>query len=221
MSTIGQPERATQNRVIALFRDELKYDFLGDWRDRAFNSNIEEGLLTDYLARNGYTDVQISGALEELRRAADNHARGLYEHNKAVYSLLRYGVKVQAAADEHHANVQLINWGAPTENDFAIAEEVTLSGRHERRPDIVLYVNGIAVGVLELKNSRTSIGDGSGLPSSWAPPRGASTGGPVGRGAAKRGDAAPCAQFPGQRYFLFLGLTPLASSLLHVAVPSW
>ena len=42
----------------------------------------------------------------------------------------------------------------------AIAEEVTLKGNHERRPDIVLYINGIAIGVLELKNSRVSIGDG-------------------------------------------------------------
>jgi type I restriction enzyme R subunit len=37
---------------------------------------------------------------------------------------------------------------------------VTLHGNHERRPDIVLYVNGIAVGLIELKNSRKSIGDG-------------------------------------------------------------
>ena len=39
MNPIGQPERATQNRVIALFRDELGYRFLGDWTDRT-NSNI-------------------------------------------------------------------------------------------------------------------------------------------------------------------------------------
>jgi type I restriction enzyme, R subunit len=56
--------------------------------------------------------------------------------------------------------VNLINWDDPEGNDFAIAEEVMLRGNHERRPDLVLYVNGIAVGVLELKNSRISIGDG-------------------------------------------------------------
>ncbi len=56
--------------------------------------------------------------------------------------------------------VKLINWEHPKENDFALAEEVTLRGHHERRPDLVLYVNGIAVGVIELKNSHTSIGDG-------------------------------------------------------------
>ena len=42
MSTVGQIERATQNRVIALFRDELGYAFLGDLSERS-NSNIEEG----------------------------------------------------------------------------------------------------------------------------------------------------------------------------------
>ena len=42
---VGQPERATQDRVIALFRDELHYRYLGDWTDRDGNSNIEEGML--------------------------------------------------------------------------------------------------------------------------------------------------------------------------------
>jgi hypothetical protein len=40
MSAIGQRERATQNRLIALFRDELGYRYLGDWTDREGNSNI-------------------------------------------------------------------------------------------------------------------------------------------------------------------------------------
>ena len=63
MSTVGQPERATQNRVIALFRDELGYRYLGDWTDRDGNSNIEEGLLSAWLTKSGYTPAQISVAL--------------------------------------------------------------------------------------------------------------------------------------------------------------
>ena len=157
---IGQPERATQDRVIKLFRDELGYRYLGDWSDRDTNSNVEEGLLTDYLTKNGYTQTQISSAIYKLRAEANNHSRGLYANNKAVYSLLRYGVPVKIEAGKVTETVRLINWGVPQKNDFAIAEEVTLYGNHERRPDLVLYVNGVAVGVLELKNSRVSIGDG-------------------------------------------------------------
>ena len=63
MSTIGKPERVTQNRVIALFRDELGYRYLGDWSDRPGNSNIEEELLTEYLTRCGYSPEQISRAI--------------------------------------------------------------------------------------------------------------------------------------------------------------
>ncbi len=160
MNSIGQPERATQNRIIALFRDELHYGYLGDWIDRDGNSNIEEGLLTAYLAKCGYTPAQISVAGHKLRTEADNHSRGLYGNNQAVYKLLRYGVPVKIEAGKVTETVHVINWREPEKNDFAIAEEVTLKGNHERRPDLVLYVNGIAIGVLELKNSRVSIGDG-------------------------------------------------------------
>ena len=45
-------------------------------------------------------------------------------------------------------------------NDFAIAEEVTIKGEHKKRPDLVLYVNGIAMGVIELKRSSVSVTEG-------------------------------------------------------------
>jgi len=160
MSTIDKPERATQNRVIALFRHELGYGYLGDWSVRDGNSNIEEGLLTDYLSRNGYSREQISSALYKLCTEADKHSRNLYGNNQAVYSLMRYGVPVKIEAGKVTKTVHLINWKEPAKNDFAIAEEVTLKGNQERRPDVVLYVNGLAVGVLELKRSSVSIGDG-------------------------------------------------------------
>jgi len=160
MSDIGKPERATQDRIIALFRDELDYRYLGDWTDRDGNSNIEERLLTDYLTRNRYRPAQISAALYKLRTEADNPTRSPYGNNQVVYNLLRYGVPVKIEAGKVTETVHLINWKELEKNDFAIAEEVTLNGIHERRPDLVLYVNGIAIGVLELKNSRVSIGDG-------------------------------------------------------------
>lgn len=159
MNRIGQPEIVTQNRVIALFRDELGYRYLGNWKDRD-NSNIEEELLTDWLKKSGYCSDQISRAIYLLRSEADNHGRSLYANNKAVYELLRYGVSVKTDAGKNSETVKLVNWQEPGKNDFAIAEEVTLKGCNERRPDLVLYINGIAFGVIEFKNSRTSIGSG-------------------------------------------------------------
>jgi type I restriction enzyme R subunit len=157
---MSTPERLTQDKILALFRDELNYRYLGDWKDRSSNSNIEEEILTGYLQRRGYSSAEISGALYQLRIAADISQAGLYEANRRVYGLLRYGVQVKAAADQPTSTVALIDWHTPDANDFAIAEEVTLKGPQERRPDLLLYVNGIAVGVIELKRSRVSIGDG-------------------------------------------------------------
>jgi len=160
MIGIGKPERATQDRVIALFRDELGYRYLGDFSDRQGNSNIELPLLEAFLARSGYTPEQINAATQKLLTEANNHGRSLYANSQAVYGLLRYGVAVKTDAGKPTETVRLVNWGEPGKNDFAIAEEVTLRGNLTRRPDLVLYVNGIAVGVLELKNSRVSIGEG-------------------------------------------------------------
>lgn len=159
MDNVIQPECITQNRVIALFRDDLKYRYLGDWTDR-YNSNIEEKLLTEYLSKVGYTSDQINIALYKLHTEADNHSRGLYGNNQAFYSSLRYGMPVKIEAGKVTETVHIINWQEPEKNDFVIVEEVTLHGDHERRPDIVLYINGIAVAVLELKRSSVSIGDG-------------------------------------------------------------
>jgi len=160
MNDIGKPERVTQNRVIKLFVDELHYRYLSDWTDRDNNSNVEEGLLSAWLTKRGYTPVQINAALYRLRTEADKPSRDLYGNNREVYKLLRYGVQVKTEASEPTATINLIDWDETEKNDFYLAEEVTLKGNHERRPDLVLYVNGIAIGVIELKNSRVSIGDG-------------------------------------------------------------
>lgn len=160
MSGINKPERVTQDRVIALFTEQLGYRCLGNWSAREGNHCIDEGLLTAHLAGQGHSPAHISAALHRLRSEALLHGRTLYAANQAVYQLLRYGVSVKVAAGEVSETVHLVNWDRPADNDFAIAEEVTLKGGHERRPDIVLYLNGIAVGVLELKNSRVGLGEG-------------------------------------------------------------
>ena len=157
---IGHPERHTQNRIVKLFQEQLQYDYLGNWEERTTNSNIEESYLQKFLQKQGYKEVLVNRAITQLRTTANNYNESLYTNNKNTYSLLRYGVNVLADAGENYQNVQLIDWKNPEANHFAIAEEVTVLCNREKRPDIVLYVNGIAIGIIELKRSTVSIGDG-------------------------------------------------------------
>jgi len=161
MSAIGQRERATQDQVIKLLQEQLGYTYLGDWQYRENNSNIEKENLSEWLGGRGVNGTLINKSLRELDQAAAlGEGKNLYDANKAVYSLLRYGVKVKEGAGEQYQTVWLIDWQEPEQNDFAVAEEVTIKGEVKKRPDIVLYVNGIALGVIELKRSSVSVAEG-------------------------------------------------------------
>lgn len=159
MSKIGQIERLTQDRVVTLFQKTLGYDYLGNWEERLDNSNLAEIHLIKYLGKQ-YSPVLISRALYELHKIADDQSKSLYDINKGVYSLLRYGVQVQPEVGENKVTIHLIDWQNPLKNHFGIAEEVTIIGQNTKRPDIVLYINGIAVGVLELKRSVVAVSEG-------------------------------------------------------------
>lgn len=159
------PERVTQNRVVHRFTSAegaggLGYRPLGAWHQRESNRCIEAALLRDNLSARGYTPAQISAALQRLESAADATGITLYQANLRTYQLLRYGVPVQTGAGQAHETVHLIDWEHPDRNDFAVAEEVTLMGGYQRRPDIVLYLNGLAVAVVELKRSSVELADG-------------------------------------------------------------
>lgn len=161
MSNVGQLERKTQNRVVKFFKEQLDYDYLGNWEYREGNSNIEKDLLTKWLKGCGISDALITRTLRQLDKAAAlGEGKKLYDANKEVYRLLRYGVKEKEGAGELNQTVWLIDWENPEANDFAIAEEVTVKGELKKRPDIVIYVNGIALGVIELKRSSVSVSEG-------------------------------------------------------------
>ncbi len=160
ITNVGQIERKTQNRVVSIFRDRLGYDYLGNWEDREENNNVEEAYFRPFLMRAGHSDVLIDKAIETLKKSANRPQLSLYELNKETYSLLRYGIKVREGLGENYQTIWPIDWKNPEKNHFAIAEEVTIKGNKTKRPDIVLYVNGIAVGVIELKRSTVSVSEG-------------------------------------------------------------
>jgi type I restriction enzyme R subunit len=157
---VGQIERATQNRVVALFRDRLGYEYLGNWEERLDNSNIEVEHLTAFLTRAGHSETLIKKAIESLQKCVNRPQLSLYDLNRETYNLLRYSAKEREKLGEHKQDVEFIDWKHPENNHFAIAEEVTYKGNRTKRPDIVLYVNGIALAVLELKRSTVSVSEG-------------------------------------------------------------
>lgn len=158
-------ERVTQDRLAAHITASedtggLGYRNLGDWSGRPNNRCVEPDLLRANLSARGYSDAEINAALTRLMQAIEVTGTTLYQANLRTYTLLRYGVDVQTSVAAPHKTVHLIDWDNPAANDFALAEEVTLKGGHERRPDLVVYLNGLAVAVIELKRSSVEIGDG-------------------------------------------------------------
>ena len=160
MSELGQIERRTQNRIIKLLTDKLGYEYLGNWQDREDNQPIEEHYQKAWLLRRGYPEQLVDRAIFELKKIAYADNKSLYDINKEVYGLLRYGIKLKPEHSENSVTIDLIDWQHPEANHFGIAEEVTVSGIHNKRPDLVLYINGIALGVLELKRSTVSVAEG-------------------------------------------------------------
>ena len=159
MSRIGDSERRTQIRVIRFFVDKLHYTYLGNLHDQE-NGNIMQDRLRAYLLGRGYSEKLTAGAIDALVKASTNLQQGLYAANRAVYSLLKYGAKVRENVGEPEKTVYFIDFEDIGKNEFAVAEEVTVVGDHTKRPDMAVYVNGIALAVIELKKSTISVSDG-------------------------------------------------------------
>lgn len=158
-------ERAVQNRIIKLLQEYNGYDYLGNYKDIE-NGNIIEDILRKYLMENqNLTSSQATEAINKLKADASCLSQeSLYNSNKDVYNTLRYPMPVSQGAGLPNKQVMLIDWKNPDNNIFSIAEEVTVRKQtvvaEHRRPDVVIYINGIAVAVIELKKATVSVEDG-------------------------------------------------------------
>lgn len=159
MSGVGEREKVCQQKVVQLFTEQLGYTYLGNLKDTE-NSNIRVDLLQKFLNEKGYSQELINMAIAELLKVSGNQTKSLYEVNKEVYTLLRYGVQKKASSGDKPKTVLFIDFEDFYKNDFYVAEEVTVKGNNTKRPDVVLYVNGIALCVIELKRSTVSISEG-------------------------------------------------------------
>jgi len=162
MPRINEAEHKTQERVLKLFQNELNYSYYGDLRHQT-NTNIMAEKLVEWLMSpkgGGHSESLSVKAVFELQKTAGNLQQGLYKANQDVYSLLKYGAKVRANPGESEKTIYFIDWEHSHNNEFAIAEEVTIKDKSERRPDLVVYINGIALAVIELKKSTISVSQG-------------------------------------------------------------
>ena len=166
---VTSSERHTQNRVVKLLREVFssgiaKYEYLGLLKDGE-HENIMADVLKKFLKdKQGCTDNEVERVYTELHKSSVCYqAASLYKQNKEVYNTLRYGIKVIDENDPLHKKKTIypIDWEKPERNVFAIAEEVTVKKSTEteehRRPDIVIFVNGIAMVVIELKSEVVSV----------------------------------------------------------------
>ncbi len=160
MQQVGQLEKKTQDRVIKLFVDKLGYKYLGNLMEQE-NSNVVPKLLYAFLKKQGYSEYVTKKSIEEFVKHTSSTQEDLYHTNKNVYHILRYGLNVKDE-DNNPINVFFIDWdkNKVNNNNFYVAEEVTVVGEHTKRPDVVVYVNGIALAILELKRSTVSMANG-------------------------------------------------------------
>ncbi|GAA8051901.1 hypothetical protein JP0568_01130 [Helicobacter pylori] len=146
-------EKEVQKQVIETFKS-MGYAYLGDLT-KSDNENISKESLKAWLVKNQRINDERWQRIEhEINKALKND---LYEANQKFYELLIYGVRTKISQNEPTQTSWLIDWKDVYKNEFSVAEEVSVKGPNMKRPDMVLYVNGIALGVLELKKSSVSV----------------------------------------------------------------
>ncbi|MDO9483886.1 MAG: hypothetical protein Q8S96_11560 [Hydrogenophaga sp.] len=110
MSSINKPERATQDRVIALFTQQLGYRYLGNWADRAGNHCVEEGLLPVHLARRGDRPRTAGAAPAALAAGRKQHERKPVWFRRETLRTHHGDQYIQHQRGFEIASVQQVSW---------------------------------------------------------------------------------------------------------------
>lgn len=143
-----------ENSIIDLFQNNLEYDYLyGPNIERDFYNPVYEEVLLDSLHRlnNGAPDDAIQDALFKLKNFENGE---LVQKNEVFMDYLQNGIPVRyfANGEEHSSIVYLVDYKNPKNNSFIIANQWTFIENSNKRPDIILFLNGLPVVLIELKS---------------------------------------------------------------------
>ena len=123
---------------------------------RSFGDVVLTGRLEAAIARIN-PDAPEAARAEAMRRVLTGELPDLVEENRRIHKLLTEGVDVEYRADSGKTaatKIWLIDLDRPDANDWlAVNQFVVVQNRANRRPDLVLFVNGLPLAVLELKNA--------------------------------------------------------------------
>lgn len=151
---VNYTEADYENSVIELFRDQLGYEYIygpdieRDFYSPLYDSILEESLYS--LNRNLPSDA-IQDAMYKLKNFENGE---LVQKNSVFMDYLQNGIPVRYFVDgeEHSSIVYLVDYKNPDNNSFIIANQWTFIENSNKRPDIILFLNGIPVVLVELKS---------------------------------------------------------------------
>ena len=146
-------EAAYENAIIALFEEMGWVHVYGPDVNRDFTSPLYDAVLEESLRRLNPTlpEDAIQDALHRLRNFEIGE---LVQKNAAFMEYLQAGVPVRyfVGGEERSAVVRLADYDAPLNNSFIVANQWTVVENSTKRPDILLFVNGLPVVIMELKS---------------------------------------------------------------------
>lgn len=143
-----------ENSVIELFRNELGYEYAyGPDIERDFYSPLYEEVLLDSLYRlnRGLPDDAIQDALFKLKNFENGE---LVQKNAVFMDYLQNGIPVRffVGGEERSSIVYLVDYKNPDNNSFIVANQWTFIENSNKRPDVILFLNGLPVVLVELKS---------------------------------------------------------------------
>ena len=102
-------------------------------------------------------DVSPAAIQEALRRVLVPESASLLQNNRAFHKMLRDGIEVEVAGNDGQTltpRLRLADFDDPDENDWLAVNQFTIvEGHHNRRPDVVVFLNGLPLAIIELKNT--------------------------------------------------------------------